>query len=125
MSVAGVLTTAALTSAIAGHGFDALPTTARSTARVRDVGGAPDRWCGAATARDDVVDELDNGAMKYHAIYVAPADAPDRLAELATTVQAGAFGASALIERLYGRAIRFDMGTSCGKQFLDISDVRT
>ena len=44
MSVAGVLTTAALTSAIAGHGFDVLPNTARSTAVVRDGGSVPDRW---------------------------------------------------------------------------------
>src|SRR3712207_8475393 len=27
-------------------------------------------------------------------------------------------------ERLYGRAIRFDMGTSCGPQYLDITEVR-
>src|SRR4051812_2173483 len=105
MSVAGVLTTAALTSAIAGHGFDALPNVARSTAVVPDNGSAPDRWCGPATARDDVVDELDNGPMKYHAIYAVPADAPDRFDDFAPTIQAGAFGASGLNERLRGRAI--------------------
>ena len=40
-------------------------------------------------------------------------------------MQADAFGASALLERLYGRAIRFDMGTTCGERYLDISSVRT
>jgi hypothetical protein len=130
MSVALLSTTAALAGAIAGHGFDSIPLaqaahSARSTATTEDVGGsAPARWCGGATPRDDVADELDNGSMKYHAIYAVPADAPDRLADFAPTIQAGAMGASGLIERLRGRAIRFDMGTPCGKQFLDISDVR-
>ena len=130
MSVALLTTTAALAGAIAGHGFDAVPPTqaahsARSTATAADVGAsAPARWCGTATPSDDVVDELDNGPMKYHAIYAVPADAPDRFADFAPTIQAGAMGASALIERLRGRAIRFDMGTPCGKRFLDISDVR-
>jgi hypothetical protein len=87
--------------------------------------GEPARWCGTSTPHDDTADELDNGPMKYHALYVTPADAPDRFSDFAPTIQADAFGASALIERLHGRAIRFDMGTSCGKQFLDISDVRT
>src|SRR3954471_2343098 len=105
MLVAGVLTTAALTSVIAGHGFDAPPTAARSTAEVRDIGSAPERWCGETTPRDDVVDELDNGPPKYHAIYAVPADAPDRFAGFAPEIQAGALGASALLERLYGRAI--------------------
>ncbi len=130
MSVALLTTTAALAGAIAGHGFDAVPPTqaahsARSTATAADVGpSTPAGWCGTATPSDDVVDELDNGPMKYHAIYAVPADAPDRFADFAPTIQAGAMGASALIERLRGRAIRFDMGTPCGKRFLDISVVR-
>jgi hypothetical protein len=131
MSVATVIsTTAAVASAMAGHGFDPIPAQqaagpVRSTATAAEVrGGEPAPWCGVATAQDDVSNELDNGPMKYHAIYAVPADAPDRLGDFATTIQSGAMGASALIERLRGRAIRFDMGTSCGKQFLDISDVR-
>jgi hypothetical protein len=53
-----------------------------------------------------------------------PADAPDRFGQLATGMQTDALQASALLETAYGRAIRFDMGTSCGPQYLDITAVR-
>jgi hypothetical protein len=134
MSVATAITTAAaFATTITGHGFDPIgvegspqvSNAARSTVTAQDAGsGASERWCGDTTAHDDVADELDNGAKKYHAIYAVPSDARDRFSDFATTIQAGAMGASGLLERLYGRAIRFDMGTSCGKQFLDVSDVR-
>src|SRR5205085_12642614 len=62
---------------------------------------------------------------RYHAVYLTPSDAPDdNFRALAGQIQADSFGASALIERLYGRAIRFDMGTRCGPHNLDISSVR-
>jgi hypothetical protein len=57
-------------------------------------------------------------------VYAIPADAPDRFAEHSTEIQTGAFGASDLLERAYGRAIRFDMGTDCGPSYLDITTVR-
>jgi hypothetical protein len=53
-----------------------------------------------------------------------PNDGHSRFRSVAPRLQASAFGASALLERLYGRAIRFDMGTSCGREFLDISELR-
>jgi hypothetical protein len=53
-----------------------------------------------------------------------PRDGRTRLRRFAPTFQADALGASSLLERLYGRAIRFDMGTSCGRQYLDISRLR-
>jgi hypothetical protein len=84
----------------------------------------PDRWCGTERATDDTAHERDNGPWRFHAIYALAADAPDRFAALADTVQTDAFQASALLERLYGRAVRLDMGTDCGPQFLDITVVR-
>jgi hypothetical protein len=84
----------------------------------------PSAWCGTETATDDVVNEVDNGAYRYHAVYMIAADAPDRFSSLATTMQTDAFQASSLLETTYGRAIRFDIGTSCGQQYLDISVVR-
>jgi hypothetical protein len=53
-----------------------------------------------------------------------PHDSPSRFRAVAPSLQASAFSASSLLERLYGRAIRFDMGTSCGPQYLDISQFR-
>ena len=93
-----------------------------TAATVRKV--LPQDWCGAEVGSDDVADQVQNGDYRYHGIYVVPADAPDRFRTFAAAFQADAFEASGLLERLYGRAIRFDMGTSCGPQYLDISVVR-
>ena len=98
-------------------------------ARVRLKGSGarlrlPSSWCGDARSTDNRANEFDNGAFRYHAIYAVPADAPDRFGQLASTLQADAFQASQLLEQSYGRAIRFDLGTNCGPQFLDISVVR-
>lgn len=84
----------------------------------------PTGWCGTPRAADNRANETDNGAYRYHAIYALPADAPDRFRQIAGTLQTDAFQASALLEQTYGRAIRFDMGTDCGPQYLDISVVR-
>jgi hypothetical protein len=84
----------------------------------------PAKWCGAVTSSDDVLHEVDNGAYRYHAVYMVAADGHDRFAELATGMQTDAFQASSLLESSYGRAIRYDLGTSCGPQYLDISFVR-
>jgi hypothetical protein len=84
----------------------------------------PAVWCGNRTAADDKAHETNNGSHKYHAIYAVPADRPDRFAVWANTLQADAFEATELLQRQHQRAIRFDMGTSCGRQYLDISAVR-
>ena len=84
----------------------------------------PTTWCGPQRGADDTVNETANGAYKQHAVYMVPADGTDRFGQLATTIQTDAFQASALLERLYGRALRFDMGTACGPQYLDITVVR-
>jgi hypothetical protein len=88
--------------------------------------GEPDSWCGAAGSVDDTVDQLSNGAYRYHAVYLYAADGQSRFSsDLGAQMQGSAFGASGLLEHLYGRAIRFDMGTNCGQQYLDISVVRS
>ena len=84
----------------------------------------PSSWCGTERATDATDPVLANGANRYHAIYAYPADAPSRFAALASDMQTDAFQASGLLERLYGRAIRLDMGTSCGPRYVDISSVR-
>ncbi|HEY0632079.1 MAG TPA: hypothetical protein VGC98_08480, partial [Thermoleophilaceae bacterium] len=84
----------------------------------------PSAWCGSESSADNTLNEVDNGAFRYHAVYMLAADAPDRFSALATSMQTDAFQASSLLESSYGRAIRFDIGTSCGPQYLDISVVR-
>jgi hypothetical protein len=84
----------------------------------------PTQWCGTETNSDDTAHEVDNGPYKFHAVYVIPSDGADRFAQFANTMQSDAFAASALLETTYDRAIRFDVGTSCGPQYMDISVVR-
>ena len=95
-------------------------------ARAASVRAAePSAWCGdPASTTDDTANQVDNGAYRYHAIYAIPADGVSRLGSVATTLQTDAFQASGLLERLYGRALRYDMGTTCGAGFLDITTVR-
>ncbi len=81
-------------------------------------------WCGTTRADDDLEHEVPNGTYKYHAIYAVPSDAPARFGLVAGRLQTDVFQASGLLERLYGRALRLDMGTSCGPGYLDISVVR-
>src|SRR3954451_1556334 len=105
----------------AGRGR-ALPRTRAPVKRVAKL--VPSAWCGTEAAGDDTVNEVDNGVYRYHAVYMIASDGQDRFNSLATGMQDDAFQASALLETSYGRAIRFDLGTSCGPQYLDISVVR-
>lgn len=101
------------------HGPDpaaAIEAPARATAAA-----TPLDWC---PNTDPAANQFQNGDYRYHAVYAHPADRPSRLAALGAALQQDAFGASALIEREYGRAIRFDIGTPCGQGQLDISAVQ-
>jgi hypothetical protein len=104
-----------------GH---ALAGSARSRATAATVRAAlPAVWCGTPRSSDDTENELANGGVRYHAIYAVPQGSVNRFATVAGALQTDAFQASALLERQYRRAIRFDMGTDCGPQYLDISVV--
>lgn len=100
------------------HGPDRA--TAATTAPTASVSAAGD-WC---PNTDPAGNQLDNGPYRYHAVYAHPADRGSRLSTLGARLQQDAFDASSVIERQYGRAIRFDVGTPCGRGQLDITEVR-
>jgi hypothetical protein len=104
----------------ATHGIDAYAP-ARSSAPRAEL-RTP--WCGDALTSDDTAHQVANGPARYHAILAVPSDAPVRLAQVAPQIQADALEASALLERRYGKAIRYDLGTRCGSEYLDISVLR-
>ena len=108
------------------HGPDAAPATPAlgTAARARTNPLVPRQWCGRQRSDDDRQNAWNNGDYQYHVIYALPADGPDRLAAEATGIQRRVFGASYLLERHYGRAIRLDLGTSCGPQYVDVTTVR-
>ncbi|MEX2196322.1 MAG: hypothetical protein WD844_13635 [Thermoleophilaceae bacterium] len=99
----------------------------RPGARARAASGSttlPTNWCGEEVGGDEARNELPNGDFRYHAVYAIPADAPSRLQQMSGQIQTDAMRATGLVEQLYGRAIRYDMGTACGAQFIDITVVR-
>jgi hypothetical protein len=81
-------------------------------------------WCGKERGSDETRNELSNGQWRFHAIYAIPADAPNQFGRYASLIHRDALAASQMIERQYARAIRYDMGTVCGPEYLDISIVR-
>lgn len=93
------------------------------TAGVASAAAQPS-WCGDLRADDDVENDTGDGTFRYHAIYAYPSDGRSRLRTLASDLQAEAFAASRVLEKSYGRAVRFDMGTRCGPRYLDISHVQ-
>ena len=108
------------TPAQSTHGPD--PVTAAAPSPVAAVAAAGD-WCGNDGAGPGA-NQVDNGEYRYHAIYAYPADSGSRLSTFGAQFQEDAYGASDVIERQYGRAIRFDVGTPCGPGNLDVSEVR-
>src|SRR4051812_11383793 len=108
------------------HGTDPASVGAGATAKAPGALAKrqPTSWCGPERSTDDTASELQNGAFKEHAVYMVPSDGANRFGQVAASIQADAFGASALLESTYGRAIRFDLGTACGPEYLDITVVR-
>src|SRR4051794_26299778 len=83
-------------------------------------------WCGDATTADDTADAAYAvSAPQFKVIYAYPKDRPNRFAQWAQALQANA----SIIEQYpaaqpgSARALRFDLGTVCGGQFLDIQTV--
>ena len=103
------------------HGPDPAGSSATASASQTASVAAAGDWC---PNTDPAANQFPNGDYRYHAVYAHAADRPSRLAAFGARLQQDAFGASAMLERLYGRAIRFDVGTPCGGGQLDISEVQ-
>jgi hypothetical protein len=86
----------------------------------------PYGWCGDERASDDVVHAaLPANSPRFKIVYVHPADRPDRFGAWRDAIQANV----ALVQRFLAsqsggrKALRFDMGTRCGPQFVDLQVV--
>jgi hypothetical protein len=95
-----------------------------ATAAAADAPGAlPYVWCGDERTSDDVVHSaLPATSPRFKVVYGHPADRPDRFAAWRDALQ----GNVALVQRFLAaqtggaKALRFDMGTRCGPQYLDV-----
>ncbi|HEX2087766.1 MAG TPA: hypothetical protein VHF89_18925 [Solirubrobacteraceae bacterium] len=100
---------------------------ARGTAPATTIAGA---WCGEQRTTDDAANEFgDPGAAKVKAVYVHPADRPDRFAQYADVIQADLKWAVEHVAAHSGtpgqqRSVRLDLGTACGPEYVDIATVR-
>jgi hypothetical protein len=86
----------------------------------------PYEWCGEARTTDNTANAaLPAFSPRFKIVYAHPADRPDRFDGWRNALQ----GNVALIQRFLAsqsggaKALRVDMGTSCGPQFVDIQVV--
>src|SRR4051794_22701980 len=90
-------------------------------------GGLPSPWCGDETPVDDTAHAATPpGQPQFKVVYAYAADRPDRFAGWKDALQANV----AVIDRFLSaqdggtKALRFDMGTRCGPQYVDIEVVQ-
>src|SRR4051812_19835773 len=86
----------------------------------------PYAWCGDERTSDDTAHAaLPADSPRFKLVYVHPADRPDRFAAWRDAIQ----GNVALVQRFLaaqsggGKALRLDMGTRCGPQYVDVQVV--
>ena len=100
---------------------------ALSTAGAAGAGtGLPTSWCGTRLLADDVVDAgQPPGAAVVKVVYAYASDRADRSATWTPALQGNAatIGRFLAEQSAGGRAVGFDMGTSCGPQYLDVTVV--
>ena len=88
--------------------------------------GLPTMWCGSETAADDVADAtFAKTQPQFKVVYVYPSDRPDRFAQWQDLIQTDVSLIDQFVSSQPGssRAPRFDLGTACGPQFVDIETI--
>ena len=87
--------------------------------------GLPTTWCGDETGANGTANATPAAKAQFKVVYAYAADRPDRFAGWKDAIQANV----AVIERFLSaedggtKALRFDMGTRCGPQYVDIQTV--
>src|SRR4051812_27237123 len=85
--------------------------------------GLPTTWCGGETAADQGAPP---SRPYFKVVYAYAADRPDRFAGWKDAIQADVAIVSRFLSAQDGgaKALRFDMGTSCGAQYVDVQTVQ-
>jgi hypothetical protein len=98
--------------------------TSRSSATLAEY--QPTTWCGTPRTTDDTVDAaFPATAARIKVAYAYPNDLPDRSAAWSDALQADVshIGQYLALQSGGRRALRFDMGTNCGPQYVDVQVV--
>jgi hypothetical protein len=114
---------------LAGIDVAAIARTAQKAAEP-DVAAAdealPLTWCGTETAVDDTANaKFASTARQIHVVYARTADRPNNFSQWKNRLQ----GTVSVVQRFLAsqsggtKALRFDMGTSCGQEYVDISSI--
>jgi hypothetical protein len=107
------------------RGVNLAQVVAAANAQADGSNGLPTRWCGNETGADNppVVPVT---KAQFKVVYAYAADRPNRFAGWKDALQANV----AIVQRFLSaqsggrKAIRFDMGTACGPQYVDIQSVQ-
>jgi len=96
------------------------PLGARASAVADDLSPT---WCGDETDVDRP--NTLNTAPQLKVVYAHPSDVPSRLGTYGDLIQSASRTAAEIVEARAGgsRTLRFDVGSSCGNQYLDIASV--
>ena len=96
-----------------------------SAAGARASSEAP-AWCGPVLRRDDRAHAVFGRLPTIKVIYAYPAGRASRFRHFARLLQANVSGLAAFLggQSGYRKTVRFDMGTSCGPQYVDIQLLR-
>ena len=97
----------------------------RAAALLHAADGLPTTWCGTERSTDDTEHAASNGA-DVKVIYAYPSDKADRFDAVKNTLQATVARASDIVRDSSGGAldIRWDTGTSCGADYVDIATLK-
>ncbi|HEV2815266.1 MAG TPA: hypothetical protein VGW10_18565, partial [Solirubrobacteraceae bacterium] len=89
--------------------------------------GLPETWCGSETTVDGTVNErFAPSTPQLKLIYAYAADQPNRFAEFKDRLQASVSLINRFVAQQSGgrKTLRWDMGTSCGADYVDVQVVR-
>ena len=100
-----------------------------STAQAQGDGadGLPVQWCGDETGANNTANAATPAnKAQFKVVYAYAADRPDRFAGWMHALQADVAVAQRFLSAQDGgtKALRFDMGTRCGPQFVDVQTVQ-
>ena len=88
--------------------------------------GLPMTWCGTKRTTDDALNAVSPSSVpQVKVIYAYASDRPDRFEQLKDKLQANVSLLSRYVAQQSGarKTVRFDMGTDCGAQYVDIQTV--
>jgi hypothetical protein len=100
--------------------------TAPDPAPLQAASALPATWCGTERTTDDIAGAATTPTLPhFKVLYLHPSDRPDRFAQWKDLLQADASLIGQFVSGQAGssRAPRFDLGTGCGSQYLDIQTV--